>query len=101
MVMRSTFRFMASQFSTDLRSAMRFSISLGSRSGAITPGMGNPMGAHIRFRNSNGSLDWVSWVTAATEKRALEKDECRADPASVHTREGHRSRARLRGPHAG
>ena len=78
-VIRRTFKFMFSQFSTDLRSAMRFSISLGSRSGASTPDIGSPdgtpagnpigmpMGAHIFFNSSNGSWKGVSSLIAAVE----------------------------------
>ena len=53
--------FMLSQLSTDLRSAMRFSMSFWSSSGAS----GNPIGAHIFFSSSNRSWNGVSWVMGA------------------------------------
>src|SRR6266853_4389564 len=58
MVMRSTLRFMLSQFSTDLSSAMRLSSSSRTSVGAITPARGTPMGPQRLFRNSNGSGGW-------------------------------------------
>src|SRR5262249_44076522 len=52
-------RFMASQPSTERSSAMRFSISAGSRVGIAMPGSGTPSGPHRRRNNSNGSCgDW-------------------------------------------
>src|SRR5947208_7621582 len=58
MVMRSTLRFMLSQFSTDFSSAMRLSSSSRTSAGAITPARGTPIGPQRLFRNSNGSGGW-------------------------------------------
>src|SRR5919109_421062 len=48
-------RFMLSQPSIERRSAMRLSISFGSRVGMAMPGNGTPSGPHRRRKNSNGS----------------------------------------------
>src|ERR1035437_5576614 len=48
-------RLRLSQFSTDFRSAIFFSTASMSSVGATIPGMGNPMGFHSFFMNSNGS----------------------------------------------
>src|SRR5260221_6491069 len=58
MVMRRTLRFMLSQFSTDLSSAMRLSSSSWTSVGAITPASGRPIGPQRLLRNSNGSGGW-------------------------------------------
>src|ERR1017187_1015170 len=52
---RSMLRFRLSQFSTDFRSVIFFSTASMSSVGATIPGMGNPMGFHSFFMNSNGS----------------------------------------------
>src|SRR5262245_1787696 len=49
------FRFMLSQPSIERRSAMRFSISLGSRVGIARPGSGTPSGPHSRRKSSSAS----------------------------------------------
>src|SRR5882672_3773429 len=58
MVMRRTLRFMLSQFSTDLSSAMRLSSSSWTSVGAITPASGRPIGPQRLLRNWNGSGGW-------------------------------------------
>src|SRR3954463_9397514 len=51
-------RFMASHPSIERRSAMRLSISLGSRVGIAMPGIGTPSGPQSRRKSSNGSCGW-------------------------------------------
>src|SRR5260221_9148927 len=58
MVMRRTLRFMLSQFSSDLSSAMRLSSSSWTSVGAITPASGTPIGPQRLLRNSNGTGGW-------------------------------------------
>src|SRR5262245_32385566 len=55
MVMRSTLRFMLSQFSTDFSSAIRRSTSLMAVVGALKPASGRPIGPQRFLRNSKGS----------------------------------------------
>src|SRR5882672_703060 len=71
MVMRRTLRFMLSQFSTDLSSAMRFSISSWTSVGATTPASGKPIGPQRFFRNSNGSGGWFMSVGAVRAASSL------------------------------
>src|SRR5687768_15829869 len=53
-------RFMLSQPSIERRSAMRLSISAGSRVGIAMPGSGTPSGPHRRRKRSNGSCGGFS-----------------------------------------
>src|SRR5262249_28892095 len=63
MVMRRTLRFMFSQVSTDLSSAMRLSSSLPAVADAFNAAIGSPIGPQRVFRNSSGSGGWLIAAT--------------------------------------